>query len=141
VDSPHIFLLLKREGELNTLHSLIEVFSTWITFDVLYMSRDALLGNRVLFRVPEDVPDTQVVILGRRLDSPYFDLWTLFAKHKPLRFKELAKDQDAIAASKIPISLCLEEKPSHIRSFGQVRCYSVLGAAPYDPGDRCACWC
>jgi protein O-GlcNAc transferase len=77
---------------------LIEVFSTWITFDVLYMSRDALLGNRVLFRVPEDVPDTQVVILGRRLDSPYFDLWTLFAKHKPLRFKELAKDQDAIAA-------------------------------------------
>lgn len=97
-DRPHTFLLLKREGEMNTWHSLMEVYSTWMTFDVLRLSRDASLGNEALFRVPEDVPDTQVVILDEHVDGPYFDLWTLFAKRKPLRLKELAKDQDAIAA-------------------------------------------
>lgn len=98
VDPPQTFLLLKREGEMNTWHSLMEIFSSWISFDVLRMSGDTSRGNDAFFRVPEDVPDTQVVILDDRKDGPYFDLWTLFAQRKPLRLKELAEDQAAITA-------------------------------------------
>jgi protein O-GlcNAc transferase len=96
--APQTFLLLMREGETNTWHSLLEIFSTWITFDVLRISRDTSQGKDAFFRVPEDVPDTQVVILDDRKDGPYFDLWTLFAQRKPLRLKELVEDQAAIAA-------------------------------------------
>ncbi|KIN05182.1 glycosyltransferase family 61 protein [Oidiodendron maius Zn] len=95
---PQTFLLLQREGETNTWHSLLEIFSTWITFDVLRMSGDASRDNEAFFRVPEDILDTQVVILDDRKDGPYFDLWTLFAQRKPLRLEELAGDQAAIAA-------------------------------------------
>ena len=97
---PKSFLLLKREGETNTWHSLMEIFATFVTFDVLRISGDTSRGNEAFFRVPEDVADTQVIILDDRKDGPYFDLWTLFAQRKPLRLKELAEDKATTAAIK-----------------------------------------
>jgi protein O-GlcNAc transferase len=81
---------------MNTWHSLMEIFSSWMSFDVLRISGDPLRDNVAFFRVPEDISETQVVILDDRKDGPYFDLWTLFAQRKPLRLKELAEDPAAI---------------------------------------------
>ncbi|KAI1123049.1 hypothetical protein F5Y10DRAFT_281241 [Nemania abortiva] len=91
--SPKTILLLKREGEGNPWHSLIEIFSTYMTFDILRMPRGISDDTSPIFRHPSDSEDTQVVILDDRPDGPYFDLWTLFARRKPLRFNELLAEQ------------------------------------------------
>ncbi|KAH8909280.1 hypothetical protein BR93DRAFT_875933 [Coniochaeta sp. PMI_546] len=89
VPPPRFQLLLKREGESNPWHCLMEIYSTWMSFDVLRMARDPLVGNRPFFEHPIDTHDTQVVILDDRGDGPYWDLWQLFAERKPVRLKEL----------------------------------------------------
>lgn len=86
---PRFQLLLKREGESNPWHCLMEIYSTWMSFDVLRMARDPLAGNRPFFEHPIDTHDTQVVILEDRGDGPYWDLWKLFAEREPVRLKEL----------------------------------------------------
>lgn len=97
---PRNLLLLKREGEGNIWHCMMEIFSTWMTFDVLRIAQDPSNSSQPFFRVPEDVQDTQVVILDERKDGPYFDLWTLFAGRKPMRLKELAGKPELAAQIK-----------------------------------------
>ncbi|RYP78058.1 hypothetical protein DL771_000751 [Monosporascus sp. 5C6A] len=92
VTPPKKLLLLKREGEGNPWHSLMEVFSTYMSFDILRMPGGSPGDNSPLFRDPDDSDDTQVIILDDRDDGPYFDLWTLFARRKPLRLGELLDD-------------------------------------------------
>ncbi|KAH9895529.1 hypothetical protein F4778DRAFT_747202 [Xylariomycetidae sp. FL2044] len=93
VAPPKNILLLKREGEGNPWHCLMEIFSAYMTFDVLRMSAvPGSEGNKPLFTDAGDSDDTQVVILDEREDGPYFDLWTLFARRKPLRLRELLSD-------------------------------------------------
>ncbi|RYP58667.1 hypothetical protein DL769_008843 [Monosporascus sp. CRB-8-3] len=92
VTPPKKLLLLKREGEANPWHSLMEVFSTYMSFDILRMPSSNPGDNIPFFRDPGDSDDTQVVILDDRDDGPYFDLWTLFARRKPLRLGELLGD-------------------------------------------------
>ncbi|KAI0446063.1 hypothetical protein F4803DRAFT_505488 [Xylaria telfairii] len=93
VAPPKTLLLLKREGEGNPWHSLMEIFSTYMTFDILRMPGGVSKNQAPLFNNPRDSEDTQVVILDDRADGPYFDLWTLFARRKPLRLTELLADQ------------------------------------------------
>jgi EGF domain-specific O-GlcNAc transferase len=83
-------VLLKREGEGNPWHSLLEILSLTLSFDVLRMSRDPV-KNEPLFTAA-DMANTQIVVLDDRLDGPYWDLWRLFA-HKPiLRLADLTED-------------------------------------------------
>lgn len=78
----------------------MELWSAGMTLDVLSMTRGPLRNNGPFFRPDEDAPDTQVVIMDDRQDGPYFDLWTLFAKRKPVRLKDLlAAQAPAIKAS------------------------------------------
>ncbi|KAI0103276.1 hypothetical protein GGR51DRAFT_524438 [Nemania sp. FL0031] len=90
---PKTILLLKREGEGNPWHSIIEIFSTYMTFDILRMPQGIPGQTAPIFRHPIDSDDTQIVILDDRPDGPYFNLWTLFARRKPMRFHELLADQ------------------------------------------------
>ncbi|KAI1108387.1 hypothetical protein F5Y14DRAFT_91171 [Nemania sp. NC0429] len=93
---PKTVLLLKREGEGNPWHSFMEIFSTYMTFDILRMSTGDSGDMEPLFQHPHDSDDTQVVILDDRADGPYFDLWTLFSRKKPVRMKELVTDRYTI---------------------------------------------
>jgi protein O-GlcNAc transferase len=95
VPLPRFHLLLKREGESNPWHCLMEIYSTWMSFDVLRMARDPLNGNRPFFDHPVDTHDTQVVILDDRGNGPYWDLWRLFAERTPVRLKQLMADHVA----------------------------------------------
>ncbi|KAI1182217.1 hypothetical protein F5B17DRAFT_201741 [Nemania serpens] len=101
---PKTILLLKREGEGNPWHSFMEIFSTYMTFDVLRMPMGTSGDMEPLFQYPHDSDDTQVVILDDRADGPYFDLWTLFARKKPVRLSELLADQYTINDS-TPVNL------------------------------------
>ncbi|CAK7236422.1 hypothetical protein SBRCBS47491_009631 [Sporothrix bragantina] len=88
-------LLIKREGELNPWHCLLEIWSMAMTMDVLQMARDPVTGRAFLGRDEKDLSNVQVVILDDRLDGPYFDLWTLFSGRTPLRLSQLATDATA----------------------------------------------
>ncbi|KAI8947193.1 hypothetical protein F4801DRAFT_592828 [Xylaria longipes] len=96
VAPPKTLLLLKREGEGNPWHSLMEIFSTYMTFDILRMPTGISKNQAPLFSDPSDSDDTQVVILDDRGDGPYFDLWTLYARRRPLRLSELLVDQATV---------------------------------------------
>lgn len=63
-----------------------------MTFDILRMPGGVSKNQTPLFSDPRDSDDTQVVILDDRADGPYFDLWTLYARRKPLRLAELLAD-------------------------------------------------
>ncbi|SPN99980.1 related to DUF563 domain protein [Cephalotrichum gorgonifer] len=92
--APRFYILLKREGFANTWHSLMEIWSSWLSIDVLRMASRTPLDSSdeagaPFFYSPNDVADTQVVILDNSPDGPYFDLWTLFAGRRPIRLHEL----------------------------------------------------
>ncbi|KAL1901043.1 hypothetical protein Sste5346_002109 [Sporothrix stenoceras] len=94
----HYTLLIKREGELNPWHCLLEIWSMAMSLDVLRSTRnqaDHFLRPHYLF--PEDMTNMQVVVVDDREDGPYFDLWKLFSGRKPLRLKEIASDPQAMA--------------------------------------------
>ncbi|KAM7212000.1 Protein of unknown function (DUF563) domain containing protein [Rhypophila decipiens] len=91
--SPRKFtLLLKREGEANPWHCLMEIWSMAMTFDVLRMARDD--AGQPFYRVPEDVPNTQVIILDDRSDGPYWHLWKLFSGREPIRLAKMHEHPD-----------------------------------------------
>lgn len=100
---PRLFtLLLKREGEGNPWHCLMEIWSMAMTIDVLRMARDPGDGNKPFFNVPEDIAKTQVVILDDRLDGPYFDLWKLFSGREPVRLKDVNQNPETAQLLTIP---------------------------------------
>ncbi|KAI2636003.1 hypothetical protein GGS21DRAFT_514102 [Xylaria nigripes] len=96
VAPPKTLLLLMREGEGNPWHSLMEIFSTFMTFDILRMPGGVSRDQAPLFNDPIDSEDTQVVILDERAHGPYFDLWTLYARRKPMWLPELLADQATV---------------------------------------------
>lgn len=84
-------ILLKREGELNPWHCLLEILSLTFSIDVLRMTpqqQDATAESTPFWTLA-DAENTQVVILDERLDGPYFDLWQLFAKKPIVRIGDL----------------------------------------------------
>lgn len=87
-------ILLKREGELNPWHCLLEIISLTFSIDVLRMTpqqqdETAEAAEMAPFWTLADAENTQVVILDDRLDGPYFDLWQLFAKKPIVRIGDL----------------------------------------------------
>lgn len=83
-------ILVKREGESNLWHSLMEIMTLSMTLDVLRITpRRGTEEDGVPFLAPEDGENTQVVILDDKSDGPYFDLWRLFAKGPTVRLADL----------------------------------------------------
>ena len=91
-------LLVKREGEGNPWHCLMEIWSMTMTMDVLRTTVDP--GDpegQPYFRVPEDLSNLQVVILDDRVDGPYFGLWKLFSGREPIRLNQINGNPEARA--------------------------------------------
>ncbi|KAH1359561.1 hypothetical protein KXW30_001335 [Aspergillus fumigatus] len=80
-------ILIQREGAGNVWHSLMEIFSMTMTFDVLRMTAGPN-PHRPLFSIG-DIENTQVVILDEIEEGPYFDLWKIFAQRPLLRINDL----------------------------------------------------
>lgn len=84
-------VLVKREGAFNPWHSLMEIMSLSMTLDILQISSSSKRAGGA-FIIPEDAPNTQVIMLDDHDDGPYFDLWRLFAKKPTIRLSALPAD-------------------------------------------------
>lgn len=84
-------VLIKREGEGNLWHCLVEIFSAVMTMDVLQMSQRPH-GSSPFF-TPADKSNTQVVFLDDRTDGPYIDLWSILGTKPIRRLNELPKEE------------------------------------------------
>ncbi|KAK2745274.1 hypothetical protein FQN57_003969 [Myotisia sp. PD_48] len=89
-DTKNYTILVKREGEGNPWHSLLEIFSMSLTIDALKI--DSGDGRYKPFLTNEDAKNTQVVILDRRKNGPYFHLWSLFAERPTIRLANISHD-------------------------------------------------
>ncbi|KAK3933577.1 DUF563 domain-containing protein [Diplogelasinospora grovesii] len=112
--TPPFTVLVKREGNSNLWHALMEVWSMTLSLDVLRMSRDpsnnpnpssssgsdsgsgavAGAGAQPFFTVAADVPRTQVLFLDDFGDGPLFELWKLFAGRDPVRLSTILADPE-----------------------------------------------
>lgn len=95
-------LLVKREGEGNLWHCLVELFSMFLSMDVLQMSPRP--GDGKPFFTEADMANTQVVFLDNRVDGPYIDLWSVFAKKPIRRFKELRPEETTFENVIVPLA-------------------------------------
>lgn len=94
---PHFALLVKREGEANPWHCLMEIWSMTMTMDVLRTTIDPSDPlRRPYFRAPEDAANLQVVILDDRADGPYLGLWKLFSGREPIRLGQIRGNPEAL---------------------------------------------
>jgi EGF domain-specific O-GlcNAc transferase len=80
-------VLVKREGESNVWHCLMEIMSLTWTFDVMRMTRDPITQQPLFTEA--DIQNTQIVILDERQDGPYWDLWQLFAQQPIIRVDDM----------------------------------------------------
>ncbi|TPX17991.1 uncharacterized protein E0L32_011938 [Thyridium curvatum] len=85
-------LLVKREEGRNLWHTLMEIWSMTMTFDTLRLSRDPNDDNKPFFESPEDVANTQIIVLDDHIRGSTFDLWHLFSSKPPLHLKEIVED-------------------------------------------------
>ena len=92
-------ILVKREGEGNPWHSLLEIFSLYLTLDILSITPRARPENlEALETLSESyysatrAKESQVVILDDRADGPFFELWSLLTGRPTLRLAQLPAD-------------------------------------------------
>lgn len=96
-------ILIKREENLNNLwHRLMELFSLFMTLDVLQMTRNPAT-NKPYFN-NEDMENTQVVILDDIADDPYMELWSLFARKPLVRLSDLGAEAPSLRNLIVPLA-------------------------------------
>ena len=84
-------ILVKREGNNNLWHSLMEIWSMMNSIDVLRMSRRPD-GSTPLFQTPADMDNTYIVMLDDYVEESTFDLWRFFSRHPVIKLKDMIKD-------------------------------------------------
>lgn len=94
-------LLFKREVDGNIFHNMNEIMAIMITLDVLRMTPDPTSTTGAAFFSPEDIANTQIVILDEHPDGPLFDLFGMFSSKKPLRVDEWIASAQATADAEI----------------------------------------
>lgn len=88
-------LLLKREVDGNIFHNMNEIMAIMISLDVLSMTPDPTSTSGAALFSPENIADTQIVILDEHPDGPLFDLFSMFSTKKPLRVREWIASTEA----------------------------------------------
>ncbi len=84
-------ILVRREAPIDNLfHHFMQIFSIFLTLDILQLVLDPVTGNP-FFRA-EDVENTRVVIFDDHDEGPFYDQWTAFAKRPVMRIEDLHSD-------------------------------------------------
>ncbi|MCJ1410101.1 hypothetical protein MMC19_004186 [Ptychographa xylographoides] len=89
--TPNYTVLIKREGAYNLWHSLMEIFSMYMTMDVLQIAVNNATGGA--YFSPSNKANTQILLLDGHDQGPYFGLWSLFTDKPPLRLADLARSE------------------------------------------------
>lgn len=84
-------ILIKREGEGNPWHTLLEIFSLYLTLDILSMTPKPNSTSTLSepYYTKDRAKESQVVILDDRKDGPFFELWSLFTGQPTIRLADL----------------------------------------------------
>ena len=92
ISSPKKFTILVRREERtdNLWHHLMQIFSVFLTLDVLQMTLDPATGQP-FFRAG-DIEDTRVVICDEHEEGLFYDQWTAFAKRPTMRINDLTPE-------------------------------------------------
>lgn len=81
-------ILVRREAAVDHIfHHLMQIFSAYLTLDILQMAFDP--ATRKPFFRPEDVDNTRVVILDDHPEGPFFDQWKAFATRPMARIQDI----------------------------------------------------
>lgn len=81
-------LLVKSEVDGNIFHNINEIMAIMITLDVLRMTPDPTSPRGATILSPQDIMNTEIIILDEHPDGPLFDLFGMFSSKKPLRLEE-----------------------------------------------------
>ncbi|CAK7214109.1 hypothetical protein SEUCBS140593_002072 [Sporothrix eucalyptigena] len=88
-------ILVKREGNNNLWHSLMEIWSMLNSIDALRISRIGDMGSRKsdasapFYQTPADVDNTYIVMLDDYAEESTFDLWRFFSRHPIVKLKDM----------------------------------------------------
>ncbi|KAH8832043.1 DUF563 domain-containing protein, partial [Flagelloscypha sp. PMI_526] len=94
--------VVRREGSGNIWHSLLEIFSFYLTMDTLFISsRDQ---QQRAFLSDADLPHVQLLLLDDHDDGPYFDLWKTFAPMPILRPSQLPNTPTCLENVILPLA-------------------------------------
>ena len=81
-------ILVRREAPVDNLfHHFMQIFSIYMTLDVLQLTIDGRTGGPT-FRA-QDVHNTRVVVFDDHEDGPFYDQWQAFATTPTIRAKDL----------------------------------------------------
>lgn len=115
-----VTILVKREELVhNTWHALMEIFSTYMTLDILRMAINPSTGSP--YFQESDIKNTQILFVDDYLDGPYYDLWTMFATKPVLRLKDL-KSGTRIRTGKIIVPLAGGSNPLWQGDWDELDC-------------------
>lgn len=88
--TPKYTILVKRDGDGNMWHSLLEIFSLYLTLDTLRITPlDPSAHTPEPFLSAADMSSAQIVILDDYPDGPFFDLWKAIAPLPVVRLKDI----------------------------------------------------
>ncbi|KAK0642816.1 EGF domain-specific O-linked N-acetylglucosamine transferase [Lasiodiplodia hormozganensis] len=88
--TPKYTILVKRDGDGNMWHSLLEIFSLYLTLDTLRITPlDPSAHSPEPFLSAADMSSAQIVILDDYPDGPFFDLWKAIAPLPVVRLKDI----------------------------------------------------
>ncbi|KJR87493.1 uncharacterized protein SPSK_10407 [Sporothrix schenckii 1099-18] len=102
-------LLVKREGNNNLWHSLMEIWSMMMSVDVLRIAQQQDDGRAdgaaaPYFRFPDDLDNTHVVMLDEYAEESTFDLWRFFSRHPIVKLADMMNDPSRVPRPLQPAS-------------------------------------
>ena len=84
-------ILVRREEPIDNLfHHFMQIFSIFLTLDILQLVLDPVTGKP--FFCPEDVENTRVVIFDDHDEGPFYHHWTALARRPLQRIQDLCFD-------------------------------------------------
>ena len=92
--SPRNFtIIVRREAAVHNLfHHLMQIFSLYLTLDIMQTTRDPRTGNPLYGS--EDYQNTRVVIFDDHEDGPFYEQWAAFGKRPLIRKEAFIFDSD-----------------------------------------------
>ena len=90
-ETPTYSILVQREGDGHIWHCLMEIFSMYMSMDVLQMTPDPQTGA-VMYNADDAAANTQIIVLDDHPDGPFLELWAMFSKRPIVRAKDIKQD-------------------------------------------------
>lgn len=88
---PSHTVLIKREGDTNIWHTLLEIFSYTMSMDILQLATNS--QNGVSLFTEADVDNTQIIIIDDKPDGPYYELWQILARRPIQRLSQIKNNK------------------------------------------------